>query len=59
MGRMMTRSRFIKQLDRNYRVVEAFSGAVTFNPPAGFVFLVDDIGNYLTDDNGAFLVAPA
>jgi hypothetical protein len=58
MGRMMTRSRFIKQLNRNYRVVDAFSGAVTFTPPAGFVFLVDDIGNFLIDDDGAYVVVP-
>lgn len=27
-------------------------------PPAGYVFLTDDLGVYLTDEAGWFLVAP-
>lgn len=27
--------------------------------PSGWVFLIDDIGNYLTDEAGLFLIVPA
>lgn len=37
----------------------AYPGTLGYDfpdPPPGFVYLVDDEGTYITDDNGVFLV---
>jgi len=44
-----------------YKVNVAYPGNITPFPlqsPPGFVFLIDGEGNYLTDDNGNYLIVP-
>lgn len=36
----------------------AYPGSLGPTPPKGYCFLIDDFGNWLTDDNGVFLVVP-
>lgn len=37
----------------------AYAGSLGFgSPPKGWLFLIDNQGNYLTDDNGVFLIVP-
>lgn len=43
---------------RGLSVTFAYPGILGFVPPAGFVFLIDEFGFYLTDDDGVFLVVP-
>lgn len=45
-----------------YRIQTAYPGNITPFPlknVPGFVYLIDGEGNYLTDDNGAFLMVAA
>jgi hypothetical protein len=50
--------KFVKGL---YKTRIAYPGNITPFPvpsPPGFVLLIDNEGNYLTDDNGNYLIVP-
>jgi hypothetical protein len=42
-----------------YALKYAYPGTLGYIPPAGYVFLIDKFGFYLTDADGKFLVVPA
>lgn len=46
-------------MTRLFDLRRSYPGSLGFGvPPKGFLFLIDEGGNYLTDDDGVFLIVP-